>query len=112
MGETHDPRAVEALIAALKDTDSKVRASAAEALGRIADPRAVEPLMDAMKDPDLSVRALSRYAPLGEIKDPRPVELLITDLSVSSTLDREKYGYSTRAILVTLARVRAFDLPR
>jgi HEAT repeat protein len=51
--------AMEPLIAALKDKDSKdsdVCQAAAEALGEIKDPRAVEPLIAALKDEDSDVR--------------------------------------------------------
>jgi HEAT repeat protein len=50
------PRAVEPLIAALKDEDVNVRWPAARALGEIKDPRAVEPLIAALKDEELHVR--------------------------------------------------------
>ncbi|MCP4258867.1 MAG: HEAT repeat domain-containing protein, partial [Planctomycetes bacterium] len=55
-GEIKDARAVESLIAALKDNNSTVRWSAAEALGKIKDARAVGPLIDALEDDDNSVR--------------------------------------------------------
>ena len=45
LGELKDPRAVEPLIAALKDSDKNVRWEAANALGEIKDPRSVELLM-------------------------------------------------------------------
>jgi hypothetical protein len=66
--------AMEPLIAALKDKDSKdsdVRQAAAEALGEIKDPRAVEPLIAALKDAKWRVRYAAAYA-LGEIGDPAP----------------------------------------
>lgn len=53
--ELKDPRAVEPLIAAMKDRDKDVRFGAAEALGNIKDPRAVEPLIAALKDKDAFV---------------------------------------------------------
>ena len=56
LGEIGDPKAVEPLIAALKDPDDDVREAAAEALGRIGDPRAVDPLNAALNDPDHDVR--------------------------------------------------------
>ncbi len=46
----NDPRAVEPLIAALKDEDEYVRRHAAEALGETNDPRAAEPLIAALED--------------------------------------------------------------
>jgi HEAT repeat protein len=57
--------AMEPLIAALKDKDSKdsdVRQAAAEALGEIKDPRAVEPLIAALKDEVSNVREAAAQA--------------------------------------------------
>jgi HEAT repeat protein len=79
LGEIKDPRAVEPLIAALKDAEWIVREAAAYALGEIKDPRAVEPLIAALKDENEYVRKAAAYA-LGEIKDPRAVEPLIAAL--------------------------------
>ena len=62
LGEIKDPRAVEPLIAALKDTDKDVRQAAAEALGKIGDPRAVEPLIAALKDAEWHVRKAAAKA--------------------------------------------------
>ncbi len=50
LGWTKDRRAVEPLIAALKDRDCRVRYEAMKALGEIKDPRAVGPLIAAMKE--------------------------------------------------------------
>ncbi len=75
----HDPRVVEPLIAALKDTDRDVRLSAAVALGKIKDPRAVEPLIVALEDSDVNVRC-SAIDALGELRDTRAVEPLIPAL--------------------------------
>ena len=52
-----DEPAVEPLIKALKDKDSGVRISAADALGEIGDARAVEALIVALKDENLEVIA-------------------------------------------------------
>lgn len=65
LGEIRDPRAVDPLIAALRDRNSEVRAEAAEALGKIGDRKAVEPLTALLQDPSHEVRrgaetALSR----------------------------------------------------
>jgi len=56
LGKIKDPRAVEPLIATLKDKDSDVRWHAARALEKIQDPRAVEPLIATLKDKDSEVR--------------------------------------------------------
>jgi len=76
-----DPRAVEPLIAALRDRESALlRGRSAWALGEIKDPRAVEPLITAMKDEDRYVQDHADDA-LVEIKDPRAVEPLIALLN-------------------------------
>ncbi len=63
------------LIDRLKDGDSKVRAEAASALGRMGDLRAVEPLIVALKDEDRYVRSSVAQA-LGSLGDKRAVEAL------------------------------------
>jgi len=56
LGDMKDRRAVESLIAALKDESWQVRRNAAMALGEIKDPRAVEPLVAALRDDVVEVR--------------------------------------------------------
>ena len=105
LGIIADPRAVEPLIVTLKDENWAVGMSAAKALGKIKDPRAVEPLVNelwvmesvqeliasATKNPPSvgslvgreTWRARQKVAwALGQIKDPRAVEPLITALKV------------------------------
>ena len=53
LGQIGDARAVEPLIAALKEEIRSVRRDAATALGQIGDARAVEPLIAALKDQDM-----------------------------------------------------------
>ena len=79
LGKIGDPRAVEPLIAALKDAEWIVREAAAKALGKIGDTRAVEPLIAALKDQNSWARAAAAES-LGKIGDPRAVELLIATL--------------------------------
>lgn len=55
LGKLGDVRAVNPLIAALKDKQWDVRLTAAEALGKLKDTRAVEPLITALKDPHFLV---------------------------------------------------------
>jgi HEAT repeat protein len=74
-----DPRAVDALISALRDENDVVRKDAAAALGTIADPRAVDVLLAALADPSGDVHAAAVSA-LGGIGDPRSVEPLIAEL--------------------------------
>jgi hypothetical protein len=82
LGQMRDPRAVQPLIAALKDSDRHVPETAAEALVKIGTP-AVEPLIVALKDSDSNVRRLAAGA-LGQIGDARAVEPLIAALTDSN----------------------------
>ncbi len=74
-----EPRAIEPLIAALRDEDSDVRREAAEALARLGEPRAIEPLIAALRDEDSGVRCETAWV-LGRLGDPRTVEPLIAAL--------------------------------
>jgi len=73
LGEIKDARAIDPLIAVLRDEDN-----AAEALGKIGAP-AVEPLIVALRDEDWYVRENAAKA-LGETKDARAVKPLIEAL--------------------------------
>lgn len=67
---------LENFLASLKDHDSQVRQTAAEALGEMQDPRAVEPLIATLeKDEDSEVRATVAWA-LGQIGDIRAQAML------------------------------------
>jgi len=57
LGALKDVRALDTLVAVLKDTSPEVRGRAAEALGQIRDARATEPLIALLKDRDSLVRA-------------------------------------------------------
>src|SRR5215510_1908361 len=75
MGE----KAVDSLIAALKNPNWQVRYYAAWALGQIGDKRAVEPLITALHDENETVQDWATSA-LGEIGDKRAVDPLIEAL--------------------------------
>ena len=77
LGSLEDPRAVDALLAALRDdADADVRKMAAWALGEIESPRAVAGLSQAARsDRSAEVRAMSAWA-LGEIESPEGVPAL------------------------------------
>jgi len=79
LGELGDERAVEPLLARLKDSVWMVRAAAAWALGELGDARAVEPLIVALQDPEGWVRGMAASA-LGEIGDTRAIEPLLASL--------------------------------
>jgi HEAT repeat protein len=74
-----NPRAVEPLIAALRDEDSSVRCEAAKALARLGDTRAIEPLIVALRDEDSGVRREAAEA-LARLGDPHAIEPLIAAL--------------------------------
>ncbi|TAK34258.1 MAG: hypothetical protein EPO21_09935 [Chloroflexota bacterium] len=57
LGQIGETRAVEPLLAVLRDDNSDVRGSAAAALGKIGDARAVEPLVAALRSNSLNVRS-------------------------------------------------------
>ncbi len=85
LGSLEDPRAVEALLEALRsDSDETVRKMAAWALGEIEDPRAVAGLGQAVRsDGSSEVRAMAAWA-LGEIESPEGVDALGAALRDSS----------------------------
>ena len=87
LGEVGDPRAVEPLIACLRDPSEAVCDVAGWALGEIGDARAVEPLIAALRDSDGEVRGNVAGA-LGRIGDPRAVEPLIAALEGQSRFHR------------------------
>lgn len=79
LGEVGDPRAVEPLIACLRDPSEAVCDVAGWALGEIGDARAVEPLIAALADKDPLLRSAVATA-LGKLGDPRAVEPLVLAL--------------------------------
>ncbi len=78
LGQIRDARAIEPLLATLKETQlwSLARA-AAQALGQIGDIRAVEPLVGALKGQDWQLRLVAAQA-LGQIGDAHSVRSLVT----------------------------------
>lgn len=76
LGQSRDPRAVDALLPDLNDSDWRVRRNAAQALGALRDRRAVEPLLRALKDRTMTVRQRAIVA-LGRIKDPLALPALL-----------------------------------
>ncbi len=76
LGQSGDPRAVDALLPDLEDRDWRVRRNAAQALGALRDERAVGPLMSALNDRTMTVRQRAIVA-LGRIKDPQALPALL-----------------------------------
>jgi HEAT repeat protein len=84
LGKIGDARAVEPLIAALRDIDCDVHWRSADALGQIGDARAVKPLIATLKSPyGIVFQAAARA--LLQIKTPA-VEPLISALSDISSM--------------------------
>jgi HEAT repeat protein len=78
LGEIKDNRAVEALVAALSDSDIRVRYEARLSLGKIGSP-AVKSLLTALTHKDVHVRQGAVEA-LGYIADPQAVKPLVSIL--------------------------------
>jgi HEAT repeat protein len=76
LGQSRDPRAVDALLPDLNDSDWRVRRNAAQALGALRDKRAVGPLIQSLKDRTMTVRQRAIVA-LGRIKDPQALPALL-----------------------------------
>jgi HEAT repeat protein len=83
LGELEDPRAVEPLIAALKDAEWRVRLAAAESLGKIGDARAVKPLIAALQDDSTLVVATAAKS-LGQLGDISAAASLVNLLTSES----------------------------
>jgi len=79
LGKIGDARAVEPLIATLKDSDVGVRWTAAEALGKLGDARAIEPLIATLHHDNDRMHNSAAEA-LGKLVDTLAVEPLISAL--------------------------------
>src|SRR5512133_1779177 len=90
LGQSRDPRAVDALLPDLSDPDWRVRRNAAQALGALRDKRAVEPLLALLKDRTMTVRQRAIVA-LGRIKDTQALPPLLNILLEGK---RESYDAS------------------
>ncbi|HEX8452748.1 MAG TPA: M56 family metallopeptidase [Longimicrobium sp.] len=90
LGSLHDPRAVQALIEALRtDSDATVRNTAAWALGEIESRAATAALVQAMaSDRSIEVRRTATWA-LGQIEDPAAVDGLARAVRDPDTEVRE-----------------------
>jgi HEAT repeat protein len=98
VGETLDP-----LLKNLQDSDAKVRAAAARALGELRDQRAVEPLVKAMGDqiPWVSDRVSDALAKLGDPAAPALIAALASE-------DPRRCSGAAKALAVIKAP-RAFE---
>jgi HEAT repeat protein/beta-lactamase regulating signal transducer with metallopeptidase domain len=84
-----DPRAVNALLEALKDSDKDVRETAMNALVQMRDPRMFEPLVAALKDASADVREHAAFG-LGQLRDARAIDPLASVLKDQSASVREQ----------------------
>jgi HEAT repeat protein len=85
--------AAPALLGALKSADPRVRALAAEALGRIGDAASADRLFDALDDGDEQVRSQAA-AGLTRLNDPRAFDALIRTLNDNHDLLRADLSLS------------------
>ena len=95
LGKIADGRAVDALIAALRRVEPKVRANAAAALGKIGDPTAVGPLVSFPKDPDWGVRK-AVFEALTLLRDERALPALLDGLG---DYDHHVYGAAVAGLV-------------
>jgi len=101
LGQSRDPRAVDALLPDLNDSDWRVRRNAAQALGALRDRRAVEPLLQALKDRTMTVRQRAIVA-LGRIKDlqalPALLEILLQNRQESYDASKAIKNFGKKAL--------------
>ena len=88
-GRARDPRTVNALMEALKDTDKEVRETAMNVLVQMRDPRMFEPLVAALRDSSADIREQAAFG-LGQLRDVRAIEPLATILKDTSADVREQ----------------------
>jgi HEAT repeat protein len=107
-----DTRAIEPLIAALRDDDEDVRVAAIFALGDLKDPRAVEPLLAVLHDTSSEVRRRAIDV-LASIDDDRAFDAV--ERFVRESGEGEEGDKATSALLMPLAlyhKERALPLLR
>jgi HEAT repeat protein/beta-lactamase regulating signal transducer with metallopeptidase domain len=100
-GRAMDPRAVNALMEALKDTDKEVRETAMNALVQMRDPRMFDPLVTALKDSSADIREHAAFG-LGQLRDARAADPL------SAALKDENAGVREQAVFA-LGQLRALS---
>lgn len=92
-GRVRDPRAVNALLEALKDTDKDVRETAMHALVQMRDPRMFDPLVAALRDASADVRHQAAFG-LGQLRDARAISPLSAALKDASAEVREQVVFA------------------
>jgi HEAT repeat protein/beta-lactamase regulating signal transducer with metallopeptidase domain len=92
-GGSRDPRTVNALVEALKDTDKDVRETAMHALVQMRDPRIFDPLVTALKDASADVREQAAFG-LGQLRDARAITPLAAALKDANASVREQVVFA------------------
>ena len=109
LGRSHDPRAVEPLLAAFRDRDAEVRRTAVLWAGN-SDPRFFDAYVRALKDRDSRVR-LEASRRIGAFQDARTIDVLLRNLegrdvdmqiSAALSLGQRKDPRITPALLAAL----------
>ena len=88
-GRTLDPRTVNALMEAMKDSDKGVRETAMNVLVQMRDPRMFDPLVAALKDASADVREHAAFG-LGQLRDARAIDPLAGALKDTNAGVREQ----------------------
>jgi HEAT repeat protein/beta-lactamase regulating signal transducer with metallopeptidase domain len=96
-----DPRTIDALIEALKDSDKGVRETAMAALSHVRDPRMFDPFVMALKDSNAEVREQAAFG-LGQLRDKRAIGPLTLALKDENSDVREQAVFA-------LGQLRAAD---
>lgn len=96
-----DPRTVDALIEALKDSDKGVRETAIGALAQMRDPRLFDAFTAALRDPSADIREQAAFG-LGQIRDKRAIAPLTQALKDDKANVREQ-------VVFALGQLRAVD---
>jgi HEAT repeat protein len=97
--------AIDPLIAALADPESRIRYFSAAVLGRLGNVRAIDPLVVTLHDPNESVRSRAAEA-LGRLGDTQAIDPLITALTDSD----EYVRFNAAEALGRLGDTQAIDL--
>lgn len=90
-------------VLALKSSDAKARAQAAQQLAAACDSRGVDPLIDLLKDPDTSVRIAAVDA-LGKLGDPVSIQPMIDTVAEQNSQVRMAMISAFASFKVFLAR--------
>lgn len=113
LGESRSPRAVSPLIAFVQNAANKTedRAAAATSLGKLGDPRAVEPLIASLNE-DNGAITMQASSALGYLKDKRAVEPLKQAYARWNSRPYENAGSVTVFILAALQQLGSTELMR